>query len=96
MRFVIGMKTPDVVSDMVDRLVEDFELENNLNSIDKDLREDFIMCFRQKLLSECDRWFMNGEFLRIEIDTKQETCTVLPASLPPRRIDKLQQAKVSK
>lgn len=63
MKIRIAMKTPDCVSDAVDRVVMDPLSEESENIIDM----------------ICKKWFRYGEICVLEVDTEKETISVIPA-----------------
>lgn len=76
MKFIVQMKDPDTMSDAVaDAVSEDVE---KIPGLDKEERQRVAEQRRDKVRNLCARWFEYGEYLRVEIDTEAETCTVLP------------------
>ncbi len=79
MIFTITMKNPDALrfalKDAVDEIFpeEDF---NNLKTEEEieELKEEKI----DELKKICSKWFEYDEYVYLQIDTKLQTCTVLP------------------
>lgn len=73
MKFIVQMKDPDVLHDAIDEALADLKVEG--------LSDDELEAVREKRkdsISELtSRWFEYGEYLRVEIDTDAETCTVV-------------------
>jgi hypothetical protein len=63
MKIIISLKTPDAVFTAI---------RQNLAEGDEDTDYD-------TLYNLCSTWFKYGEYLSVEVDTEQKTCTVLEA-----------------
>ncbi len=75
MKFTITMKDPDGVYESI----EDVVSEIVVGGLDPDELSDVRERRRVKINELCRTWFEYGEYLRVEVDTDAETCTVLPA-----------------
>lgn len=76
MKFTITMKDPDGVyesiQDAIAELIIDGVSEDELDAVREKRGE--------KIHKLCSRWFEYGEYLRVEVDTEAQTCTVLPVT----------------
>ena len=75
MKFVVQMKDPDVLHDAIYEAVT-AEVEN-MEGLDEDEKEAVVETRKLKVQELCGKWFEYGEYLRVEIDTEAETCTVI-------------------
>lgn len=75
MKIKITLKDTDAlidgIADSVDELKFDGLSEEEIKSV-KELR-------KEEYLNLANKWFEYSEYLTVEIDTRQKTCTVLPA-----------------
>ena len=74
MKFTVNMKDPDTLQDAI----EDAVREINIEGVTPDELEVIRDKRKEKISELCGRWFEWGEYLRVEIDTEAETCTVVP------------------
>jgi len=79
MKFTITMKDPDGVYESI----EDVVSEIVVGGLDSDELSDVRERRRVKIHELCRTWFEYGEYLRVEIDTEAQTCTVLPVGRKP-------------
>ena len=74
MKFQVTFKDPDSLYDAINDALDNEEFnglaEDELNAV-KEIR-------RQSIAEDCQKWFEWGEYLTVEIDTEEETCTVVP------------------
>jgi len=75
MKFTVSMKSPDALDDAIKEAVKQYNMGGMEEEIEtlREMREEKIKKF-------CHAWFQYGEYLRVEIDTKANTCTVLSAN----------------
>jgi len=82
MKFRVTMKTPDALdeaiqeiiqSDMVNELDDGSDANEILANLDDDELERRI----DEVKDACEKWFENGEYLTVEIDTEAQTCVVV-------------------
>jgi len=74
MKFKVQMKDPDALIECINDAIEK-ELEQvDLSSEEIDLIREIRV---EKVISICKRWFEYGEYITVEIDTENETCTIL-------------------
>lgn len=79
MKFTVTMKDPDGVYESIEDAVNEIRV-GGLSPEELDaVREKR----REKTHHLCKRWFEYGEYLRVEIDTEAQTCTVLPVGRKP-------------
>ena len=74
MRFTITMKDPDGVYESIQDAIGGIRV----GGLDADELSDVRERRAEKVHKLCGRWFEYGEYLRVEVDTEAETCTVLP------------------
>lgn len=74
MKIEILLKDPDVLSESINEAVEELKIEG--------LSEGELEAVKEKRKEEmtelCSKWFEYGEYLKVEVDTDKETCTVVP------------------
>lgn len=74
MKITITLKDPDCVYDAINESLEDLKIDG--------LNDEEIEVVKQKRLEEyteiANEWFEYGEYLTVEIDTKEKTCVVIP------------------
>ena len=76
MKFTITMKDPDGAYESIEEFINAMKIDG----IEDDDEAEAIRELRGNKIRElCLRWFEYGEYLRVEVDTDAETCTVLPA-----------------
>ena len=77
MKFRVSMKDPDTLGDAIAaavlREVEELPLDNVEKALVAEER-------RAKVREACQRWFKYGEYLTVDVDTDDMTCTVVHAS----------------
>jgi hypothetical protein len=72
----LTMKTPNAL-DYACQEAAEAEAER-LHGSDNATAEDAIEDIRMNLHDYCAKWFEYGEYVRLEIDTEQGTCVVIP------------------
>lgn len=77
MKFKVQMKDPDVLHDAIQDAVK-ADLERR-QITDEEEQERLTELHRERIGELCGRWFRYGEYLTVEIDTDDRTCTVCPA-----------------
>lgn len=75
MKFRVLIKDPDVLHDALDESLA----KEDIPADDAEEREMIVEHRREKILELCSRWFEYSEYLKIEIDTEEKTCIVVPA-----------------
>ena len=76
MKFKITMKDPDGVSYAIEQAAQASARE--VKGLDND-EIDSIAASRECSIREvCRKWISRGEYITIEIDTEEETATVVP------------------
>ncbi len=74
MKFKVSMKDPDTLHDAItDALKGDL----TLRGFDPEELEAVTEVRRRKLEDVCSTWFKYGEYLTVEVDTDERTCTVV-------------------
>lgn len=76
MKFTVQMKDPDVLQDAIADAVG----ELTVPGLDKEELARVREMRRDTVANICAQWFEYGEYLRVEIDTEAQTCTVLPVN----------------
>ncbi len=75
-KFIVTMKTPDALGDACqEAAIEEIDA---LEGIAEEEVEALTESRADKLIVAASRWFEYGEYLRVEIDTEEMTCVVLP------------------
>lgn len=74
MKFKVMMKNPDALDEAIDEAVE-ASLDNT--PVSEDEREMLAESRRDEIRTLCGKWFEYGEYLRVEVDTVAETCTIV-------------------
>ena len=74
MKIKVQMKDPDTLDDAIRDAVKAL----NRTELDDDEAEAVRELRMEKARTLAGRWFEYGEYLTVEIDTKAETCTVIP------------------
>lgn len=74
MKFTITMKDPDGVYESI----QDAIAEIHIDGVDEDEMDAVRERRGEKIHRICERWFEYGEYLRVEVDTDAQTCTVIP------------------
>ena len=74
MKFTVTMKDPDALVDAIDSTVA-----RDVKALGLDADETKVLLrFRyEKALESAKKWFRNGEYVRVEIDTEAGTRVVL-------------------
>jgi len=76
MKFKITMKDPDGVYDAIQEAAQASARE--VKGLDND-ELDALAASREGAIKEvCRKWISHGEYITIEIDTEEETATVVP------------------
>lgn len=75
MKFTVTMKDPDTLHDCIRDAVRD-DVEK-LESLSAEEKEALVETRIEDAAQVASKWFEYGEYLRVEIDTKALTCTVL-------------------
>lgn len=78
MKFKITLHNPDVLMDAVHTAVYD-ELKFSHPTLGPDELDQLADTRKEKTLGFCGKWFKDGAYLTVEIDTKAKTATVVPA-----------------
>ena len=77
MKIKVQMKDPDTLQDAIEDAVKNDV--STMADLDDDEREAVIEKRKEKVQELAEKWFRYGEYLAVEIDTVEKTCTVLPA-----------------
>ena len=77
MKIKVQMKDPDTLQDAIEDAVKNDV--STMADLDDDEREAVIEKRKEKVHELAEKWFRYGEYLAVEIDTDEKTCTVLPA-----------------
>lgn len=73
MKVKITFKDPDALLDCIQESVDEIFIDDILEEELENIRE-----LRKKKISEiCGKWFEYGEYLKVEVDTEEQTCKVL-------------------
>jgi tryptophanyl-tRNA synthetase len=89
-KITISFKTPDAIAmtiqdqllDLENRFLERHRVECKRDLSDQlaeelsEMRQDLKHC----IASAAERWIQYGEYLRVELNTEANTCTVLPVN----------------
>ena len=76
MKFTVTMKDPDTLQDSI-RAAVGREVKA-LGLTDPKEIGALVELRAEKIDALCARWFPDGEYLRVEIDTEAGTCVVVP------------------
>ncbi len=74
MIFTVSMKDPDTLNDAIEDAVKQSMTENGLDHVEQ---EALLEIRKEKIYSQCSKWFRYGEYLEVEIDTDAGTCVVV-------------------
>ncbi len=74
MKFIVTMKDPDGLDIAIDDAIQEDE---SLLELAKDEQKAVIATRKQNMRDAARRWFEYGEYIRVEIDTEDNTCKVL-------------------
>lgn len=74
MKFTVTMKDPDTLQEAISEAVKEIVI----GGMEADELQAFREMRAEKITELCGKWFEWGEYLRVEVDTDAETCTVLP------------------
>lgn len=78
MKFTLTFKTPDVVSQVVDYVIEQYDPEPGDGEWQEEEDNPYLRQEVQEGLEEkLKKWLEYGEILRVEFDTEAGTATVL-------------------
>ncbi len=83
MKFKVTMKTPGGLDAAMDRVITD-ATRNEEGEIDE-AGEEKALELQEEISELCERWFQYGEYLTVEIDTENKTCTVVEIPVNSRR-----------
>jgi len=78
MKFTVSMKDPDTLDDAIHDAVH--SAVNEMPGLDDEAREAVQEKRMETVRELASKWFEYGEYLRVEIDTVANTCTVLPVA----------------
>lgn len=74
MKFTVSMKNPDALHEAIEGALKE---DPTLRGFDSEEVEAVTEVRRRKFADVCSTWFKYGEYLTVEIDTDERTCTVV-------------------
>lgn len=74
MKFKVTFKDPDALLEAINNAVDELKTEGLSEKELEAVKEPR----KEAIRNICGRWFEYDEYLTVEIDTKAETCTVVP------------------
>lgn len=76
MKFTVTMKDPDTLQDSIrDATIREVKA---MGLTDPEEIEALVELRAEKVGNTCSKWFPDGEYLSVEIDTEAGTCVVVP------------------
>ena len=77
MKFRVTMKDPDAVLDAYGEAAR--SAVASIQGISEDEREELIEGRLEAISDDCKEWFLDDEYLEVEVDTEAGTCVVKSA-----------------